>query len=150
MYVRYFGYGANQNVNYFIDKYSIYNIKIIGKFVLKNVRFKLIYSDVIKSVISTIVPDNDSVVFGILYKIPVEMINELDMQEHVDKNVYYKKKIEDVDQSYFLYIANNTNKIKLADNIDRYKNIIIDGLIDNDFPQKYIEYVQKCFDDIYF
>lgn len=149
----YFGYGANVNSEYLKYRHKTYisdQSKSIGLLIGYN--FYLTYSNIIDSVVASIKKDDNAIVFGILYNFNKSMMNKLDKQEFVDKNVYSLKNVNVLDlasneiittQSYIL---NDENQYFYeAPNRIIYKNIIISGLIDNRIPSWYIKYINNLF-----
>ncbi|CCU55384.1 unknown similar to AMEV072 [Adoxophyes honmai entomopoxvirus 'L'] len=156
MYKYYFGYGANQNINYLIKRYNNYNFINYKIGIILNYSFKLCYSEIIDSVISTVVRDNNNIIYGVLYEISNEMLHLFDKQEHIDKNVYKRIKLpviilseEKIVEAY-VYQAINDKDTRMASNFYIYKNIILDA-VNNilDYPLWYKKYINYKFQDYY-
>ncbi|AAC97831.1 hypothetical protein MseVgp044 [Melanoplus sanguinipes entomopoxvirus] len=149
----YFGYGANVNTNYLrhMHKLKISNNSIsIG--LLVGYSFYLTYSNIIDSVVASIKKDDNGIVFGILYNFNNSIMNKINKQEFVHKNLYSLAKVNVLDLlsnkiiSTQAYILNDKNQYFYdAPNRNIYKNIIISGLIENNIPSWYIRHIYNLF-----
>ncbi|AAG02778.1 hypothetical protein AMV072 [Betaentomopoxvirus amoorei] len=152
MYKYYFGYGANQNINYLIKRYNNYDFLNYKIGIILNHSFKLCYSKEINSVISTIVSDKNNIVYGVLYEVSESMMKLFDRQEHIDKYIYKRIKMpvliledEKIIEAY-VYKAIYDNDNNMASNFYRYRDIILDA-VNNilDYPLWYKKYINNIF-----
>ncbi|CCU55692.1 unknown similar to AMEV072 [Choristoneura biennis entomopoxvirus] len=152
MYKYYFGYGANQNIDYLIKRYDNYDFLNYKIGIVLNYSFKLCYSKNIDSVISTIVKDPNNITYGVLYNVSDSMIELFDKQEHIDKDIYKRIKLPVVVLSdnkiveAYVYKAIHDYDSSMASNFDRYKDIILDA-VNNilDYPLWYKKYINSIF-----
>ncbi|CCU55994.1 unknown similar to AMEV072 [Choristoneura rosaceana entomopoxvirus 'L'] len=152
MYKYYFGYGANQNIDYLIKRYDNYDFLNYKIGIILNHSFKLCYSKNIDSVISTIVKDPNNITYGVLYNVSDSMLELFDKQEHIDKDIYKRIKLPVVVLSdnkiveAYVYKAIHDYDTSMASNFDRYKDIILDA-VNNilEYPLWYKKYINSIF-----
>ncbi|CCU56286.1 unknown similar to AMEV072 [Mythimna separata entomopoxvirus 'L'] len=155
MYKYYFGYGANQNINYLIDRYNNNDFLNYKIGIILNHSFKLCYSKKIDSVISTIVYDENNIVYGVLYEVSDSMLKLFDEQEHIDKDIYERIKLPvilpstgNIIESY-VYKAIEDKEVKMATNFNKYKNIILDAITQLNYPEWYKIFIYNKFNKYY-
>ena len=137
---KYFAYGSNMDQDQMKSRCP--DSKFLTVVYLENYKFVYDgYSKTWKGSAANIVPENGSIVWGVLYSISENDEKNLDEKEGYRKNIYNKKEVivKDKDGNSYKALAYLRPPKQKGKPSDAYEKKIVDAAKKLNFPEQYIK-----------